>query len=415
MTIDSRSIDAALSGARPQAVAALLRQFRDLDTAEEAFQNACLKALRAWPEKGLPRDPIAWLIFVGRNSGIDGMRRRSREDALPDEIAAPDAWDTENALADRIDETDYADDLLRLLFICCHRDLQPTQQIALALRIVSGLTVAQIARAFLVSESAMEQRITRAKRVVARADVPFEAPAPIARAERLASVAAMIYLIFNEGYTASEDVAAREPLCEEGIRLARLLLAMFPDEPELIGLTALMLLQHARRGARFDAQGAVVLLERQDRSRWDKDMIAEGLVLVARAFRQRQPGRYQIEAAIAALHSRAARFEDTDWAQIAKLYEALEHHAPSPIVALNQAAALSMVEGPERALHRLGPLEPALSSYFYYHGLKGHLLQRLGRDGEAREAFGRAVGLANTAAEAAQIRLYLDQLDRKEH
>jgi RNA polymerase sigma-70 factor (ECF subfamily) len=413
MTIDPRSIDAALSGARPQAVAALLRQFRDLDTAEEAFQNACLKALRAWPEKGLPRDPVAWLIFVGRNSGIDGMRRRSREDALPDEIAAPEAWDAEDALAERLDDADYADDLLRLLFICCHRDLQPTQQIALALRIVSGLTVAQIARAFLVSESAMEQRITRAKRVVAKAEVPFEAPAPIARAERLASVAAMIYLIFNEGYTASEHVAAREPLCEEAIRLARLLLAMFPDEPELIGLTALMLLQHARHGARFDAHGAVVLLERQDRSRWDKDMIAEGLVLVARAFRKRRPGRYQIEAAIAALHSRAARFEDTDWAQIAQLYEALEDYAPSPIVALNRAAALSMVEGPETALDRLAPLEPALSSYFYFHGLKGHLLQRLGRDGEAREAFGRAVGLANTAAEAAQIRLYLDQLDPK--
>jgi RNA polymerase sigma-70 factor (ECF subfamily) len=278
------------------------------------------------------------------------------------------------------------------------------------LRIISGLSVRQIARAFLVGDAAMEQRITRAKRVIAKADVAFETPSPVTRAERIASVAAMLYLLFNEGYTASEHVSAREPLCDEAIRLARLLQGMFPQEPELIGLSALMLLQHARRAARFDAEGAIVLLERQDRALWDQTMIGEGLVLLARAFRLRQAGRYQIEAAIAALHSRAPSFEDTDWPQIATLYAKLELYAPSPIVLLNRAAALSMAQGPAPALELVLPLENALGSYFYFHGLKGHLLQRLGRDGEARDAFNRAIGLANTAAEAAQIRLYLDAL-----
>ncbi|PSJ40919.1 RNA polymerase sigma factor [Allosphingosinicella deserti] len=410
MTIDPRSLDTILSGARPRALAALLRYFRDLDAAEEAFQNACLRALRSWPDTGLPRDPTAWLILVGRNSGIDAARRASRFGALPDEIAISDTADVEEELAEQLDGAAYADDLLRLLFICCHRDLPPAQQIALALRIVSGLSVRQIARAFLVGDAAMEQRITRAKRVIANADVAFEAPAPLARAERIASVAAMLYLLFNEGYTASEQVSAREPFCDEAIRLARLLQTMFPDEPELIGLAALMLLQHARRAARFDAEGAVVLLERQDRSRWDETMISEGLVLLARAFRLGRAGRYQIEAAIAALHSRAPSFDETDWPQIAALYEKLELYAPSPVVLLNRAAAVSMAQGPAPALDMMLPLERALSSYFYFHGLKGHLLQRLGRDDEARAAFNLAIGLANTAAEAAQIRLYLDAL-----
>jgi RNA polymerase sigma-70 factor, ECF subfamily len=409
MSVDPQLIHTALVGARPQAIAALLRYFRDLDVAEEAFQNACLKALRHWPEKGPPRNPIAWLIMVGRNAAIDGMRRSSRHQSLPDEIA-PDLLDVEGELAERLDQADYADDLLRLLFICCHRDLQPTQQIALALRVVSGLSVKQIAREFLVGEAAMEQRITRAKRVVAKAEVAFETPSALARAERIGAVAAMIYLIFNEGYTAGEHPEAKEPLCEEAIRLARLLVAMFPAEPELIGLTALLLLQYARRTARFDADGAIVLLEDQDRTSWDHDMIAEGLALVARAFREHRPGRYQIEAAIAALHSRARRFEDTDWEQIGQLYEALEQFAPSPVVALNRAVAQSMVEGPGAALDAVLPLERSLDAYFYFHGVKGHLLKRLGRSEEARDAFNRAIALANTAAEAAQIRVYLDQL-----
>jgi RNA polymerase sigma-70 factor (ECF subfamily) len=239
-------IEAALTGARPQAVGALLRYFRDLDTAEEAFQDACLRALKSWPVNGPPRDPAAWLIMVGRNAGIDGVRRRSRQEPLPEEAAVSDLDDVEAPLAERLDGADYRDDVLRLLFICCHPDLPATQQIALALRIVSGLSVKQIARAFLVGEAAMEQRITRAKRRVAEAEVPFETPGPIERAERLGVVAAMIYLVFNEGYSAAGETAgARAPLADEAIRLGRLLLRLFQTEPEIMGLTALMLLQHA--------------------------------------------------------------------------------------------------------------------------------------------------------------------------
>ena len=273
-------IDAALTGARPQALGALLRYFRDLDLAEEVFQDACLRALRTWPRNGPPRDPAAWLIFVGRNAAIDQVRHRGRQEALPAEELISDLDDPEDALVERLDGADYRDDVPRLLFICCHPDLPQTQQIALALRIVSGLTVKQIARAFLVSEAAMEQRITRAKSRIAEADVPFEAPGAVERAERLGVVAAMIYLIFNEGYSAGAGGSdARAPLCEEAIRLARLLLRLFPTEPEIMGLTALLLLQHARRAARYDRSGGIVLLEDQDRKLWNPRMIAEGLAL----------------------------------------------------------------------------------------------------------------------------------------
>jgi RNA polymerase sigma-70 factor (ECF subfamily) len=269
-------IDAALTSARPRAVSALLRYFRDLDSAEEAFQNACLKALDAWPRNGPPRDPAAWLIMVGRNVGIDAARRQAKSKPLPDDDSLSDLGDAETAIAERLDDSHYRDDILRLLFICCHPDLPATQQIALALRIVSGLSVAQIARAFLVGEAAMEQRITRAKSRVARADVPFEAPGPVERAERFAAVGAMIYLVFNEGYSAGDNEARRQ-LCDEAIRLARLMLRLFQTEPEVMGLTALMLLQHARLAARFNDAGESVLLEDQDRTRWDGKLIAEGL------------------------------------------------------------------------------------------------------------------------------------------
>lgn len=242
-------IDAAITAARPQAVGALLRYFRDLDTAEEAFQDACLRALNNWPKNGPPRDPAAWLIMVGRNAALDGVRKRSRNEALPDEERLSDLDDVETPMAERLDGADYRDDVLRLLFICCHPDLPQTQQIALALRIVSGLTVKQIARAFLVSEAAMEQRITRAKRQIGAGDVAFETPGAVERSERLAAVAAMIYLVFNEGYSAGDN-AARAQLCDEAIRLGRLLLRLFQTEPEIMGLTALMLLQHARTPAR---------------------------------------------------------------------------------------------------------------------------------------------------------------------
>jgi RNA polymerase sigma-70 factor (ECF subfamily) len=404
-------IDGALTSARPQAVAALLRYFRDLDRAEEAFQEACLRALKTWPVNGPPRDPAAWLIMVGRNFAIDDVRRRSKSQALPPDEVISDLDDAEADLAERLDSAHYRDDVLRLLFICCHPDLPATQQIALALRVVSGLSVKEIARAFLVGESAMEQRITRAKQRVAAADVPYETPGAVERSERLGAVAAMVYLIFNEGYSASGGEAhIRGPLCEEAIRLARLLLRLFPSEPEIMGLTALCLLQHARAPARLDADGSIVLLEDQDRSRWSRRLIAEGLALVDKALRHRRPGPYQVQAAIAGVHAHALRSEDTDWSEINVLYGVLERLQPSPVVTLNRAVAVNKVDGPAAALALIEPLAAKLSGYFHFFGVKGAFLLQLGRAEEARVAFDRAIALANTPAEAAHIRLHLDRL-----
>jgi RNA polymerase sigma-70 factor (ECF subfamily) len=406
-------IDATLTSARPQAVGALLRYFRNLDTAEEAFQNACLRALKSWPQNGTPRDAAAWLIMVGRNAAIDEVRRSNKQEALTDDAAISDLDDAEEELADRLDGSHYRDDILRLLFICCHPDLPATQQIALALRIVSGLSVKQIARAFLVTEAAMEQRITRAKARVANAGVPFETPGAVERSERLAAVAAMIYLIFNEGYSASGETSEiRKPLCEEAIRLARLLLRLFQSEPEIMGLMALLLLQHARAAARFDTAGELVLLEDQDRTLWNQKLINEGMALIDKAMRHRRSGPYQIQAAIAALHSRAAKPEDTDWTQIDLLYGALEVMQPSPVVTLNRAVAVSKVGGPEAALQMIEPLGDRLSNYFHYFGVRGAFLMQLGRNDEARVAFDRAIALANTSAEATHIRMHLDRLMR---
>jgi len=403
-------IAAALSAARPQAVSALLRYFRNLDTAEEAFQEACLRAIRTWPEKGPPRDPTAWLILVGRNSGIDTVRKARRHSALPPDALAGEDADIEVELAERLDGQHYRDDILRLLFICCHPDLPVNQQIALALRIVAGLPLAQIANAFLIGEAAMEQRITRAKARIAASGVPFEPPDALARAERLGVVAIMLYLVFNEGYSRGHADALAAQLCDEAIRLCRLLLRLFPGEPEIMGLTALMLLQHARSAARIDDEGQIILLEDQDRSLWNTPMICEGLALVDKSRRHRQPGTYQLQAAIAAHHARAATAGDTDWAGIDRLYLALERLQPSPVVSLNRAVALAKVQGAAAALELVLSLEPRLCNYFHYFGVKGGLLLQLDRPAEAREAFNRAIALANSPAEAAHIRLHLDRL-----
>ncbi|OCJ11376.1 hypothetical protein A6U86_23210 [Rhizobium sp. AC27/96] len=404
-------IDIALTNARPQVLGALLRYFRNLDIAEEAFQEACLRALKTWPDKGPPRDPIAWLIFVGRNSGIDATRKQARMQSLPDEEAISDTGDAESDLAERLDGSGYRDDILRLLFICCHPDLPATQQIALALRIVSGLSVQQIARAFLVSDSAMEQRITRAKARVAAAGVAFETPGAVERSERLALVSAMIYLIYNEGYSVGGTHREAAAFSDEAIRLGRLLLRIFPGEPETMALLALMLLQQSRKAARFDADGQIILLEEQDRTLWDRTSIDEALALLDKAIRHRRPGPYQVQAAIAALHSRAKRAADTDWAEIELLYQVLERLTPSPVVTLNRAVAVSKLKGPEEALALIGPLEAQLDSYFYFHGLRGGLLVQLARPQEARVAFDKAIALARSPAEAAHIRHQLDCLN----
>jgi RNA polymerase sigma-70 factor (ECF subfamily) len=394
-------------------VAALLRRFRDLDAAEEAFQEACLRALRTWPVNGPPRDPIGWLIMVGRNAAVDQGRRAQREVPLPEEEVLSDLGDAETPLLERLDGTDYRDDVLRLLFVCCHPELPATQQIALALRVVSGLTVRQIARAFLVSEAAMEQRITRAKARVATGDVPFGPPGAVERSERLAAVAAMLYLLFNEGYSALGGAAdLRGPLCGEAVRLTRLLLRLFPAEPEIMGLLALMLLQRSRSAARFDAEGEVVLLEEQDRTLWDRRAIAEGLALIDKALRHRRPGALQIQAAIAGLHARAVRPEDTDWVQVERLYAALEAVEPSPVVRLNRAVAVAKVSGAAAALEMIEPLSSRLTGYYLFHGARGAFLLQSGRREDARVAFDQAIALAGSAAEAGHIRRHLDRLLR---
>lgn len=409
--IETRALETLISAARPQAVGALLRYFRDLDRAEEAFQEACLRALKNWPKNGAPRDPAAWLIFVARNVGIDAVRRDKRLVALPEEAVLSDLDDAEATLADRLDGADYRDDILRLLFVCSDPALPAEHQVALALRIVSGLTVPQIARAFLVSEAAMEQRITRAKAKIAASGRQFETPDAIARSERAGAVAAMIYLVFNEGYSSRPGASeAAAVLCEEAIRLGRLLLRIFPTEPEIMGLLALMLLQHSRSAARIDAHGEIILLDDQDRSRWNAKMIDEGLALVDKAFRHRRPGSYQIQAAIAALHARATTVAETDWQEIELLYRMLERIEPSPVVTLNRAVAVAKVQGPQAALDLIVPLGDRLAGYFNYHGLRGGLLLELGRCREAREAFDRAIALARNPAEAAHIRSHLDRM-----
>lgn len=406
---DPAHIDFAILGARPKAVAALLRYFRDLDTAEEAFQEACLRALQIWPQKGTPQDPTAWLILVGRNAALDSRRRGRSNFPLPDDDSLAGSHD--ELTPERLDEDQYRDDILRLLFVCWHPALPATQQIALALRIVSGLTVEQIAKAFLVSSAAMEQRITRAKRVIARAGVEFDTPGAAERKTRLAAVSTMIYLIFNEGYGSTPDAAtARGPLADEAIRLGRLLLSLFPTDPEVYGLVALMLLQHSRASARFDANGELVLLNEQDRSRWDRRLIEEGRLLLERAAVYQDPGPYQLQAAIAVLHARAAKPEDTAWQEIDSVYQALEALQPSPVVTLNRAVAVWKLRGAEAALEMIDPLERELDGYFYFHGLRGALLKELKRVEDARDSLSRAIGLATSAAEANHIRRELDRL-----
>ena len=406
---DPAHIDTAIIGARPKALAALLRYFRDLDIAEEAFQEACLRALTAWPRTGLPRDPTSWLIMVGRNAALDTQRRSRSTEPLPAANLLADA--RAHLASEHLDETDYGDDILRLLFVCGHPTLPATQQIALALRLVSGLTVPQIARAFLVTPTAMEQRITRAKRAIAQVAVDFDTPGASERRARLAAVSAMIYLMFNEGYGSTPDTAAtREPLADEAIRLGRLLLSLFPNDPEVLGLLALMLFQQSRAPARFDASGEIVLLDEQDRNRWNWPLIHEGRRLLERAAVYRNPGPYQLQAAIAALHARASRPEDTSWREIEALYQALEALEPSPVVTLNRAVAVWKLHGAQAALEMIDPVRKELDGYFYLHGVRGTRLKELKRLDEARDALNRAIALASSVAEANLIRRELDRL-----
>ncbi len=396
-------LEAHFAEVRPRALALLTRHFNDLDLAEDAFSQACVNALRAWPRTGIPDNPLAWLLTVARNAARDMLRRRASAQRTSANLAVIQASHGEDEEPEAIDQAGLRDDVLRLLFICCHPDLSAQDQSALALRVVAGLSVAQIAGGFVVKPRAMEQRLTRAKRLIAARSVPFEPPSLDERHRRLNTVMLMIYLMFNEGWSAiSAEESDRQPLCQEAIRLARLLMDLFPSLPELMGLLALFLFQYARRAARFDA-GRLLRLDEQPRDRWDHEMIAEAATLLEKALRHSMPGSYQIQAAIASVHARAATSEDTDWDELLRLYEALLAIEPTAIVRLNHAAVVAHLHGPAAGLGLVEPLAGELGDYRWYHTMRGGLLCELGRWRNAREAYRLALTLTPTAAERLAI------------
>ncbi|WP_434053434.1 MAG: sigma-70 family RNA polymerase sigma factor [Roseibium sp.] len=395
-----------LRAARPRVLAALNRALGDIDLAEDAFQEASLRAVRSWQNNDIPKDPAAWLIVAGRNAAIDAFRKKRYETlTAPDDLEPlHEGPHPEETLTVTIDRAAYRDDVLRLLFTCCHPVLRRDQQIALALKIVAGLSVEEIARAFLVQPKTMEQRITRAKKRLSAARLRYEDPDAAARAVRFSAVANAIYLVFNEGYSAScgEDLI-RETLCEEAIRLARLLVRLFPGEPELRGLLALCLIQHSRRKARISEQGDAITLEHQDRSGWDRTNIAEGTVLLEAALRKGTPGPLQIEAAIAATHAHAPSYEATDWVELDRLYRALEIIRPSPVVSLNRAVVIARLNGPEAALALLDKLAAPLDRYASFHAVQGELFALTGREKPALLSLKKALALCGSKPEQSHI------------
>jgi RNA polymerase sigma-70 factor, ECF subfamily len=373
-----------------KAVAALIRATGDFTLAEEAWQEACEQALRTWSDRGVPENPAAWLFRTARNRAIDRLRR---DRVGREKTAAAAQMAALEAMGDDMHEI--ADDRLRLLCTCCHPALSSEARVALTLRTVAGLTTRQIARAFLVPEPTLAQRLSRAKRKIREAGIPFRVPSRDALPERLDGVRSVLYLVFNEGYAATEGDLVRAELCDEAIRLTRLLDELVPGEPETAGLLGLMLLQHARRDARTDEAGDLVLLEDQDRSRWDQPMIDEGLALLETPA---PAGPYRLQGAIAACHASAPHPEDTDWPQIAALYRGLLELQPSPVIALNLAVAIAMADGPDAGLRLLEPLGPDLDRYHLFHAARADLLRRAGRP-QAADAYRRALDLSTNDAE----------------
>jgi RNA polymerase sigma-70 factor (ECF subfamily) len=387
-----------------RAVAVLTRYFGDIDIAEEAIQDAFAEAVRRWPESGPPPSPAGWIITTARNRAIDRLRREASRDERHAQAALLHARDVP------AEEGPVRDDRLRLIFTCCHPALATPTQVALTLRLLGGLTTLEIARAFFVSESTMAQRIVRAKGKIRAARIPYRIPRETDLPDRLKSVLAVIYLIFNEGYQASSgERLIREDLCAEAIRLGRLLAELMPDEPEVKGLLALMLLTESRRDARTGPAGDLVLLPDQDRSQWDRELIAEGQAIVRECLRRDQPGPYQIQAAINAVHSDAPTAAATDWRQILALYDQLMAIAPSPVVALNRAVAMAEINGPEVALAVVDGLD--LDGYHVFHAVRADLLNRLGRNADAVLAYDRAMARTENAAERAFLHARRDALN----
>ncbi len=392
-----------------RATATLIRVLRDFDLAEEAVADAYVAALERWPVDGIPANPGAWITTTARNRAIDRVRRARTLASKADAIAADAAFETSRRdaalMAAAEDEmAPIPDDQLRLIFTCCHPALAPEAAIALTLRTLGGLTTPEIASAFLVPEATLAQRLVRAKRKIRTAGISYAVPSQDRLGERLESVLHVLYLVFNEGYDASAgDALIRRDLCDEAIRLARLLAELLPGEPEVLGLLALMLLTDARRAARVDADGQLVRLDEQERLRWDAAQIAEGQALVERSLRAGRVGPYQLQAAIAAVHDEAAAADQTDWTQILGLYEVLARVAPSPVVALNRAVALAEVSGPAAGLAAMNALaaDPAMAEYRFFHAARAELLVRLRRVPDALAAYDRALALAPNGAEAA--------------
>jgi RNA polymerase sigma-70 factor (ECF subfamily) len=395
-------------------IGALMRRFGDLDLAEDAYQDACLAAVETWPRDGVPTTPGAWLTTVAGNRALDRLRREAGR--LPREVAAlglraGDPLGPVSPAADEELDLDFgpaalADDQLRLLFLCCHPALAEDAQVALTLRTVGGLTTAEIARAFLVPEPTMAQRLVRAKRKISVAGIPFRMPPPEELPERLAAVLHVVYLVFNEGYAATTtEAVVRTDLCDEALRLADLLAQLCPDDAEVLGLRALLVLHDARRPGRVSADGRLVPLAEQDRSRWDHRRIERGAALVEEALRTGPVGPYQLEAAIAALHAEAHTYEETDWSQIVALYGLLERSEPGPLVRLNRAVALAMRDGPQAGLAELDRLDAsgALAGHHRLPAARAHLLEELGRPDEAAAAYDAAIALVASPAERAYL------------